>query len=845
MTTLERLLQSVFAGKKFESGHRQIEDDDIFSSLTRLPFSLSKSQRTAIYRALKNDISYIQGPPGTGKSFTISALAIAASEMGMKVLVASQKRPAVDIVHEKVTNILGQSACLYISDDQQTKQKTRGVINELLAKATDYQTGNEKNDLARLTKTIKVLVDERQEYAVRISDYESELREYYDNNQNAWDSRKVLEEDFALQESTIRKINLLSADKSRTKAKELLNQCAEIRESSRRNGGKVPLEQAVRLKILSTAVLRVLDMEIEQYKKYKEEVLLRALTYSSNLSDAQRLQKSIVDQPLEVARKTFDRRNKDLYPSDPTESILAEFLSISHSVRINDLLQDRKYQNALDAFYKRLHWKSVHKVRSANAKIDFDLLFRIFPIVMGEIKSLHPYLPFKEESFDLLILDEASQVNLAEIFPILFRAKRFCIVGDHKQLGIKAGGVIFLSKVFEKLTWNKHFSGLPGYPLDFKTAGDRDLLVSRSSILDLIRNDMNPIAAAPVLLNEHFRSLPMLAEFTSDQFYSDEGSGTGLKIMTSLPEKKAIDAFMDLQVGSNREENSQINKGEVDRVFELIESFARGTPTSLTLKVFSIPPLDQQDFVSVGVVSFIRDQVNFIRDEALRRLSDEEQKNISLMIGTPEEFQGNERDVMIFSPSVDEEQKRSKSFMEDRNRFNVATSRAKYFTYFVHGKLPSNMLLMQQMLAKMGQGKKDVSDIDLGYLPIGWTYEPSACESEFELIVADVILDLIKSEYPQRLVLYNQVRTCGFRLDLVVYDRSSKKAVAIEVDGKHHYYADGSTYTDDHLERANSLKRAGWKIKYLPYWNWFQDGWIEKDDAAAKELRQFLRDFFA
>ena len=151
-----------------------------------------------------------------------------------------------------MTNILGQSACLYISDDQQTKQKTRGVINELLAKATDYQTGNEKNDLARLTKTIKVLVDERQEYAVRISDYESELREYYDNNQNAWDSRKVLEEDFALQESTIRKINLLSTDKSRTKARELLNQCTEIRESSRRNGGKVSLEQAVRLKILST-----------------------------------------------------------------------------------------------------------------------------------------------------------------------------------------------------------------------------------------------------------------------------------------------------------------------------------------------------------------------------------------------------------------------------------------------------------------------------------------------------------------------------------------------------------------------------------------------------------------
>ena len=845
MTTLERLLQAVFAGKKFESEHRQINDEHIFSTLAELPFSLSKSQRTGIYRALRNDISYIQGPPGTGKSFTISALAIAASEMGMKVLVASQKRPAVDIVHQKVTDILGQSACLYISDDQKTKQKTRGVINELLSKATENQTSNENMELARLTKTVNVLVAERQEYAAKIFEFESQLREYYDNNQQALESRKVLEEDFALPETTIKKINLLQADKSRKKANVLLKKCVEIRDFSRRNGGKISIEQAVRLKILSTAVLRALDFEIDQYKRHKEEVLIRALIYSCHLADAQQLQRSIVEQPLEVTRKTFHRRNRELYPSDPTESILADFLSSDHSVRINNLLQDRKYRDALDAFYKRLHWKSVNRVRSANAKIDFDLLFKVFPVVMGEIKSLHPYLPFKEESFDLLILDEASQVNLAEIFPILFRAKRFCIVGDHKQLGIKAGGVIFLSKVFEKLTWNKHFSGLPGYPLDFKSAEDRDLLVSKSSILDLIRNELNPIAAAPVLLNEHFRSLPMLAEFTSDQFYSEEGSGEGLRIMTSLPEKKAIDAFMDITVASKREDNSQINKGEVDRVFEIVESFASATPIPLTQKVFSIPPLDQKDFITVGVVSFIRDQVNFIRDEALRRLSDEEQERISLMIGTPEEFQGNERDVMIFSPSVDEDQKRSKVFMEDRNRFNVATSRAKYFTYFVHGKLPSNMILMQQMLAKMGQGKKDVNEIDIGYLPIGWTYEPSACESEFELIVADVLIELINSEFPQRLVLYNQVHTCGFRLDLVVYDRSTKKAVGIEVDGKYHYFADGSTYTDDHLERANALKRAGWKIKYLPYWNWFQDGWIEKDAAAAKELRQFIRDFFA
>jgi hypothetical protein len=843
MTTLERLLESVFSGRKFESEHLQIPEEKIFEILSRLPYSLSKSQRTAIYRGLRNDISYIQGPPGTGKSFTISALAIAASELGLKVLVASQKTPAVDIVYEKVTEVLGDAACLYISEDQQRKQNTRGIIDRLLSKATDYQTTSEESELCRLSQHVDTLVAERLDYAQRIQEYESELRRYYDTNQVAQDSRLVLNADFGLPDVTVKKINLLQGKESREKAKTMLTECRRIREESRKSGGTTTLEQGTRLKILSNAVLRALDFEIEYYKKHQEEVLVRSLTYSSNLADAQSLQRVIKGQPLEVTRKTFDRRNSELHPRNPKDSVLAQYLASHHSVRINKLLQGKGYRDALDAFHRRLRWKNAKRARSANAKINFDLLFEVFPIVMGEIKSLHPFLPFKEESIDLLILDEASQVNLAEIFPILFRAKTFCIVGDHNQLGIKAGGVIFISKVFEKLTWQKQFAGLPGYPLDFKSAQDRDLLVSESSILDLIRNDLNPVTAAPVLLNEHFRSLPMLAEFTSEQFYQDESPDSGLRIMTAVPDKKALNAFMDLEVTSKREENSQINKGEVDKSFEVILSFANQEPTDLTKGVFEMPQLQGKP-ISVGVVCFIRDQVNYMKEEVLRLLTDEQQERISLMIGTPEEFQGNERDVMIFTPAIDEEQKRSKAFMEDRNRFNVATSRAKYFKYFIHGKLPSNMLLMQQMLTKMGQGKSDIKEMDKGYLPIGWTYKKSECDSDFELVVADVLEDMISTEYPGRLTLYNQVNTCGFRLDFVVYDKISKKAVGIEVDGKYHYFDDGSSYTDEHLERANALKRADWTIKYLPYWNWFQDGWIERDAAAANALRQFIRDFF-
>ena len=842
MTTLDRVLAAVFSGEKFESSHPPIEEERIFECLGRLPYSVSKSQRGAIFRALRNDVSYIQGPPGTGKSFTISALAIAASELGLKVVVASQKTPAVNIVHEKITDILGDAACLYISDDPQKKQETKAIIERLIGKATDFQTTTEEADYSRLASRVNELIKEREEYAKRIQEYESVVREYYDSNQTAIETRKVLEQDYNLAEDAIRRINLVQDGDAAVKARSLLDECTAIRNEARRNDGNVPLGRAVRLKFLSKAVLKLLDLEIETFKRHKEESLVRALKYSTSLATAQKLQRSVASQPLEASRKTLERRNLDLFPASPKDSVLADYLHAHHSIRVNRLLKSKEYREVLDAFYRRLRWKNARRARKANSEIDYNRLLEVFPILLGEIKALHPYLPFEEECFDLLILDEASQVNLAEIFPILYRAKRFCIVGDHKQLGIKAGGVIFISKVFEKLTWQKYFANLPGYPLDFKSAQERDLLVSESSVLDLIRNDQNRVTAAPVLLNEHFRSLPMLAEFTSEQFYKDENN-EGLRIMTAVPDKKALNAFADVEVTSKREINSKINKGEVDIAFEVVTSFAKRNPTELTKEVFAMPQLLGRD-ISVGIVCFIRDQVKYMNEEALKKLTDEEQERISLMIGTPEEFQGNERDVMIFTPAIDEDQTRSKTHMEDAKRFNVATSRSRYFTYFIHGKLPSNMLLMQQMLTKMGRGKEEARGMDMGYLPIGWTYKKSECESDFELVVADVLEDIRNKEYPDRLALYNQVRTCGYRLDFVVYDKTTKKAVGIEVDGKHHYLDDGSSYTDEHLERANALKRAEWVIKYLPYWNWFQDGWIERDAAAANELRQFIRDFF-
>ena len=108
-------------------------------------------------------------------------------------------------------------------------------------------------------------------------------------NRNAQDYKNILIQDWGLSKSTIKSINLIHNQASIKKAKELVNECELIREKSRKNAGKLSFKDAMRLKILSSTVLKEFDFKLEEYKKHKEEVLIRSIDYSKNLADSQNL----------------------------------------------------------------------------------------------------------------------------------------------------------------------------------------------------------------------------------------------------------------------------------------------------------------------------------------------------------------------------------------------------------------------------------------------------------------------------------------------------------------------------------------------------------------------------
>ena len=571
MNTLFRIINAVFTGDEFQSVHEKIGFDQIYEQLEGIPYQLSIEQKKAVLNALTNDVSYIQGPPGTGKSFTISALSLVASSLGQKVLVTSQKLPAVEIVYSKITKVLGDESCLFLSEDTARKQQTKQAIANILERSRTLEYDADKTALiASVNSTLERLERAKEQ----LGEIYKLLNEHYRNNEAYLEALARVQKIYPDALVDFESIKTQFNEEADSTLKSVLQTCRKIRTNANLNGGQVDLSEALKLKINVLSIMRRMGASIEDYRKYREDYLGEMITLAEDKSAAWRIKEKIDPEQVRYLRNSQIVALEKLYEWDANgENLLAKKLENDNNKRMSALMTLKGYSESLRAFTARLRWKTRSRVESANKKIDFTRLFEIFPIVLGEIKALHPYLPFQSEIFDLVIIDEASQVNLAEIVPILYRAKRICIVGDHKQLGIEAGGLMFMNKFFERLMWQRHFENMSEKVLTVDEAKQRNLLVTDSSILDLARNEANALLTETNsnLLREHFRSLPMLAEFTSNEFYRDNPKEEGLRVMTSTPGRQKLIAFKNIEVeGTRLSDSNKSNPDEVSKVIALI-----------------------------------------------------------------------------------------------------------------------------------------------------------------------------------------------------------------------------------------------------------------------------------
>lgn len=803
--------------------------EDIWRSIDKtidlhLPLPISSAQLKAIKNAFSYEISYVQGPPGTGKSHTISAIVLASIILGKKVLVVSQKPPAVKVIKEKVTPYLefNPEILPLVYFDKNLKQELRNSVKTLLSEyASYYRLSKEKSELENKINRIEhELNDNYQKLEESIKELENNLeleKIFAELNENFQELKKHFQEKHYTLSKNLKVVN-----------KNIIEKFKVILEDLKKLEEKYQYENRISVIFKLNAIRNILKYFSFLAKKDYLINSLQSNTISILLKDILEIEEKLSE--LNSIRRKIRGNNELLrkeveFLKQKQKKLQKDFIKTKNKLRVLSKLIREDFQDALTRFSSLLYFKKASKVSSIQKQIDWEKILEIFPVWISEIRHLNEILPMKENLFDLVVVDEASQVNLAEIIPVFYRGKNICVVGDHNQLSLNSTGLNFqLSVNLDRFTWEKYRPN----NLSYTGARSKNLTVTTASILDFIRSKENNFNITEIMLDEHFRSLPALANFTNNKFYDAK-----LKIMTETPDKALIDCFLPVKVNGKRTQNKTIEEEAVE-VIEIVKSLI----SSKSYKKIKLPDIVPNKF-SIGIISIIRNQVELIKDLLEEKINSEDLEKYEIIAGTPEELQGHERDVMIFSLCLDRDSFRSSAFYQNKNRFNVATSRAKFFTYVVYSEIPHNFNLIRSYFNNFGYDPEviNVSDVKLSENPLGWKFNPNAYESEFERIVYHYLQEYIELKRPKcNIKIFNQVKACGQkRLDFVLYNPENKKFVAVEVDGIYHFDLDGKTYSQAHLERMEILKRAGWEIINTPYYKWYKNGWLDESSETLKE----------
>jgi AAA domain len=301
---------------------------------------------------------------------------------------------------------------------------------------------------------------------------------------------------------------------------------------------------------------------------------------------------------------------------------------------------------------------------------------RAFPCIIAGLRDYAEFIPLERELFDLVIIDEASQVSIAQALPAIIRAKKILVLGDRNQFGnvktsnaSKEVNIAFMQDLIKAFTE------------DFADVSQAvrtkiDLFNIKSSVLDFIE----PISNFSIQLKKHFRSYPEMISFSSKYFYGD--SLQVMKIRGKLIEDVIeFDPVDHDGLVDKRNVNVLEAKRIVDRVVEL---------------------LDLDPMPSVGIITPHTEQQAFIAklfNDHPR--ADEMYDSLRLKVMTFDTCQGEEREIIFYSLVATAEKDRlayvfpSKldrdgSEEVDHNlrlqRLNVGLSRGQEKLVFVHSK---------------------------------------------------------------------------------------------------------------------------------------------------------------
>lgn len=288
----------------------------------------------------------------------------------------------------------------------------------------------------------------------------------------------------------------------------------------------------------------------------------------------------------------------------------------------------------------------------------FAGLQKAFPTILATPQAYATFLPLKKQLFDVVVIDDASRMTVAETLPALLRGKRIVVLGDDKQFtslrsqdARRRYSELFKGKFVEALG-----TSLASVPADTKhvylAKAELNFDVT-SSVLSFCR----PIAGSEITLTKQFRAPYELMSFANKTFYA--ASLKSLKART-VPLNEAIRFTILDDDSSVHEPGVHTNPAEAKHIIGALTDMKEAGYTG-----------------SIGIVTPHFEQATLIQRELDECVITDWFAERQLKVMTFDTAQGEARDYMFYSMVASSSHHESALFGDELSGVEPLSSGAK------------------------------------------------------------------------------------------------------------------------------------------------------------------------
>ncbi len=543
---------------------------------------------------------------------------------------------------------------------------------------------------------------------------------------------------------------------------------------------KIVYEQAKNISVFESTLDRRKDDRIEQVRKLsyllkrhedilelkeRKETMERMLEYQQQVqgisgmlsfqTDLEGRQLELVKRKIEEAGEITDEEALSLLDNNDEQFLMYLYYTSARYIKKLDGSQYKELYQIIFETQGEERTAAFSKYLSDEGNL--KKLQKIFPIIITTCISAHK-LGEPKPMFDMVIMDEASQCNTAIALVPIIRGNNLMLVGDPQQLN----PVILLDEMANQKLMAK-YKVTEEY--DFRKNSVYKTFLACDAISD------------EILLRSHYRCHEKIINFNNQKYYNSQ-----LIICTKNSEKQPL-IFQDI-----RNDYPGI-KNTAPQEVEVILKYAAAHSEK-----------------AIGVITPFVNQKNLIEEELKRaRLT-------NVACGTVHAFQGDEKDVVLFSTAITEQTNAGtyEWLKNNKELINVATSRARdqlilladyrNLTRLHQRDGEDDLFELVSYVRKNGQSyvtPKKADSRALGVKPFSAEKEAAFLENlnhalgniwlsdtRFKVEKEVAISHVFENNFSHVDLFYSG------RFDFVVYERRGNRlfpVLAIELDGKEHH----------------------------------------------------------